>query len=193
MMHDPEDERGDGPGAAVDEWTRLKVYSLWAEISRRWMATLDAKAAFVSGMNGALVAFLWAGMGFAQLRGVPQWLALASTAMAGISLWFSIRVVLPRTRVSAEVAAQPPGKAGLKPLSYFGFVATAYPAGQFAKMREDAAAMDLTALATEALEQHHAICLVAQQKSKGVRQAGITALLAIGIAVLAMVARSWIV
>ena len=125
------DEDDDTGADRREAWERLKVYTAWAQISRAWVTTMDAKAAFISGMDGALVAFLWAGVGFAQVRGLPQWLALGSTALAGLSLWFALAVVLPRTAVSAEVAARSAGRTGAGPLSYFGFVASAYPAGRF--------------------------------------------------------------
>jgi hypothetical protein len=48
-------------GTIVNDEDRLKTYQGFAEISRKWVSVLDAKAGFISAMSAALVGFVWAG------------------------------------------------------------------------------------------------------------------------------------
>lgn len=169
---------------------RLRVYSAMAETSRKWVAVMDAKAAFLSGLNAALLAFLWAGARFTSEVGWPLWIALAATLFLSISMWLAISVVLPRATLSAGMKTPMKYQGGFKPVSFYGFVASTYPAGKFEEFRRDVICLDEDALARESLEQHYVISHIVQQKSDGVRHAGVVWLCALFLAAVAMVVKA---
>jgi hypothetical protein len=161
---------------------RLKAYQAMGEISRRWIAALDTKAAFLVAINGALLGFIWTG---AKLVESPaSWarpFALLASLLALTSLFLALGVVFPRIMLKL--------KPSVEPISFFAHVAKRYPQSDGSKFAETVLAMSDDELALEALEQHHAICHVASIKNTLVTQSAMCWIGALMSTVLAVLVR----
>jgi hypothetical protein len=159
---------------------RLKAYQAMGEISRKWIAALDTKAAFIVAINGALLGFIWTGAKLVE--GPALWarpIAILASMLALASLFLALGVVFPRIALKL--------KPSVEPISFFAHVAKRYPESDGSKFAEAVLAMSDEDLAREALEQHHAICHVASIKNTLVTHSAmcwIGALVATALAVL---------
>ena len=160
-----------------------------AEVSRKWVTVMDAKAGFISALNAAMLTFLWSGTKFLDQKGWPLWMALFATGLSAISLGYSMRCVLPRTTLSEAMKKPMKYQNNFKPVSFFGYVAENYPDGKLGDFQNDILNLDENALAKEALEQHYTISHLVQQKSDAVCRAGRVWLVALGICTVAMILR----
>ena len=79
---------------------RLKMYQTFTDLGRKWSAVMDAKAGFISTINLALIGFIWTSAKLGDVSGWPCRFGLLATAIAALSLFFSIKVVLPRTTLA---------------------------------------------------------------------------------------------
>jgi len=156
----------------LEESDRFKVYSAMAEVSRKWVSVMDAKAGFLSTLNVATLVFIWTGAKFGVKDGCSYYIALGTTAMILLSLFVSLRVVLPRTCLWQAFGKPVQYVNGYQPISYFSYVAKNYPAEKQAEFFSLVDGMDEKSLTREALEQHYTICQVIEQKSSGVAWAG---------------------
>lgn len=148
----------------MTEADQIKTFQAMAEVSRKWVSTLDAKAGFLVAINGALLAFIWTGAKLAD-SSLPcvRPLAYIASAFALLSLLFSVSAVFPRIRLNS--------KPSVDPISFFAHVAEKYPAADGSRFADDVLAMGDRELAREALEQHHAISHVAMIKNMRVKHA----------------------
>jgi hypothetical protein len=171
---------------SMDDLDRFKAYSAMTEASRKWVSVMDTKAGFISALCGSTIVFIWTGAKLPEIPGTARYLALGATAMALISLFLSLRVVLPRITLRQAFGQKLTYSESHKPISFFGYVADTYPANEHKTFVGHVDAMGEKELAREALEQHYTICHVLQQKSRGVALAGWVWLFSVVIIVAAL-------
>ncbi|WP_199272048.1 hypothetical protein [Paraburkholderia acidiphila] len=160
----------------MDDAERLRLYQGMAEVSRKWVTTLDAKAGFIAAINAALLGFIWTTTKLPTAAASTPWphrLGFFATGLSLISLCLAMVVVVPRIRLSsAPPTREPNSKPSVEAVTFYGFVAAKYPASRATQFAEDVLQMPDSDLAREALEQHHAICHVAHTKNCNVSWAG---------------------
>ena len=163
---------------------RLKAYQAMAETSRKWANVMDTKAGFLSALNLGCLAFAWSS---AKLHeGGGTWVLaflLIGTFFAASSLAVALHAVIPRGTLSEALGKKAKYAPGFKPISFYGFVASKYPAGKIHDFVIDVRNLDEELLATEALEQHYTISHVVQRKAARVVLAGV--LCGLGVAFVA--------
>lgn len=168
----------------MTEEDQIKTFQAMAEVSRKWVTVLDAKAAFLVAINGALLAFIWTGARLpdSSLHWVKV-LAYFSSALALLSLLLAVTVVFPRIKLDT--------KPSVDAVTFFAHVAKRYPESDGARFVDDVLAMSSGALAREALEQHHAVSHVAMIKNTRITHAAsfwVGALVSVVVALLVKVA-----
>lgn len=168
---------------------RLKVYQAFTDHGRKWSSVMDAKAAFVSSVNLALIGFIWTGAKLGDISGWPCRFGLLATTIAGLSLYFSIKVVLPRTTLAHAFGAPLEYSSNYKAVSFFGYIAANYPHSKHSEFIAEVNALDEEDFVLEALEQHFTISHIVQKKSDGVARAGMLWFVASAITVVAMIIR----
>lgn len=163
----PKNEQPNPCATSMGIADRLKVYQNFAELGRKWSQVMDAKAGFLSALNVALLVFIWSG---AKLIEAPSthYFALAATTLAFISLFISLLVVSPRTKLKQAFGMELEYTSDYRVVSFYGYVARNYPSGKYAEFMAAVDAMDEEAFAQEALEQHFTISHIVQKKSDGV-------------------------
>ena len=93
----------------MDDADRLKLYQGMADVSRKWVATLDAKAGFIAAINAALLGFIWSSAKLPEAGARwPHTLGVVSTAFSLLSLCLAMGVVVPRIRVAFAAAPDAP-------------------------------------------------------------------------------------
>jgi hypothetical protein len=170
----------------MNDEDRLKTYQAFAEISRKWVSVLDAKAGFISAMSAALVGFLWTGARLGAETGWPKWLAVGSTVFALVALAMALLIVLPKISVSSVFGKDTDYVNDYGPVSFYGHVAAKYPSEKWEAYLADVEKMDAHALAVEALEQHFTVSHVLKHKSDQMTGAGTSLVLALAMAGLAI-------
>lgn len=134
------------------------------DVSRKWVATLDAKAGFLVAVNGALLGFIWSS---AKLPDNPiHWvksLAYVSSGLAFFSMLIAMFVVFPRIRLDLKPV--------VKHISFYAYVASKYAQPDGERFVGDVLAMSDRELVREAIEQHHAISHIALMKTAYVMHA----------------------
>ena len=159
----------------MEDSDRLKVYTAYADIGRKWTPIMDSKGAFLSALNGAMLAFLWSGLKVEQWSGVAKLFAVTSTICSITALMAALLVILPREKFSVLVGLRTPWKQEYQPLSFYGYIAKRYGnlgKSGFKEMVRDCTAAEEKDFAFEALEQHYAISCVVQSKGNWVFRAG---------------------
>lgn len=169
---------------------RLKYYSDMAETTRKWVSVMDAKAGFISALDGALLAFLWGSTKvFDGAASCERSLAFIASACALLSLIAALCVVMPRVSLSAVFGKGARYLADYKAVSFYGCVATQYPLEKETIFYKEVAKMDAADLAHEALEQHYTISHTVYKKSLWVARASFILILAILLTAAALVVR----
>jgi hypothetical protein len=158
---------------------RLKVYTAYTEISRKWTTAMDAKGAFLSALNGAILAFSWSGLKVEQWGGTEKYFALGATAFSIVALIAALLVITPREKPSLLVGRKSPWTSEYKPLSFYGYIAKKYGADGYKSMVKDFRELEDEGFAYEALEQHLSISCVVQRKSNWVYRAAILTLVSL--------------
>ena len=168
----------------MDPEHRLKVYTAFADNTRKWVSVMDAKAAFLSTLNGVLIALLWAGIRLAEGAPVPyaRAVAVASSVIALLALLVALWSILPRESPSVVFGGRTEWQATYQPFSFYGFISSRYMPADFSKLEADLGQLDETALAREALEQHFTISHVVRAKSVCVTRSGYLTMVAIVLA-----------
>lgn len=161
---------------------RLKVYLSFADVSRRWTSVMDAKAAFLSALNGALLAFLWGSAKIVDWNDCEKAFGSAASLIALIGLLFALWAITPREKFSVLVGKKSRWQSNYKPVSFYRYVAKQYKADDFATMEVDLAKMEAAEFAHEALEQHFNISRIIQAKSEWVFRTAMLTLLALVLA-----------
>lgn len=171
----------------MEDMDRFKAYSGMAEVSRKWVSVMDAKAGFISTLCGSVIVFVWTGAKLPDVGGPVRCLALAATIVALVALFLSLSAVLPRVTLREAFGQKITYSSAHKPISFFGYVVNTYPAQRHKEFFEAADAMSDKDLAIEALEQHYAICHVVHLKARRVAVAGWGWFLSVALVVIAMV------
>lgn len=166
---------------------RLKMYQTFTDLGRKWSTIMDAKAGFLSSISLALIGFIWTGAKLGEISGWPYRFGLLATFIATLSLYFSIKVVLPRTTLAHAFGAPLEYSNNHKAISFFSYIAANYPHEKHSKFIAEVDAMNEEDFAHEALEQHFTISHIVQKKSDGVVRAGILWFIASAFTVLALV------
>jgi hypothetical protein len=161
---------------------RLKMYLLFADVSRRWTSVMDAKAAFLSALNGGLLAFLWGGAKLGGWNNLEKMFGYGATLIALFGLMAALWTISPREKLSFVVGKRTRWQDNFKPVSFYGYVAKKYGKNDFKTMESDLAKMDDAQFAHEALEQHFNISRVIQTKSEWVFRTVILTFLALVLA-----------
>lgn len=161
---------------------RLKMYLSFADVSRRWTSIMDAKAAFLSALNGGLLAFLWGGAKLEGWNVFEKTFGYGATLVALSGLMAALWTIAPREKLSSLVGKRSRWQAEYKPVSFYGYVAKKYGKDDFKNMESDLAKMDDAQFAHEALEQHFNISRVIQTKSEWVFRTVMLTFLALALA-----------
>jgi hypothetical protein len=164
---------------------RYKIYSAFAEMSRKWVSVIDTKAGFIAALNLGLIGFLWTGAKMFEFAGLTRWLTVSSTVFALTSLLAAIWVVLPRESLREIFGRKLRWNEANRPVSFYGYVASEYGASDFEKFEEDVSALDQEELSREALKQHFVISHSVAKKSAFLKVAGVfllSALICVGVA-----------
>lgn len=173
---------------------RLKIYSAYADISRRWTSVMDSKGAFFSALNGGVLAFLWGGVKIGDWTGdwtdAPKCFGLLATIFAIGALLAAILVLTPREQPSALVGRRRPWTEKYKPLSFYGYIARHYGYHQFDEMSKDVSQTSEEGFAQEALEQHFAISHVIQRKSVWVYRSAVLTACGLVLTVVGLIVQS---
>jgi len=168
----------------LDAEHRLRVYTAFADNTRKWVTIMDAKAGFLSALNGVLIAFLWAGMRLGEGAPTPcaRTVAVASSLIALLALLVALWSMLPRESPRVVFGGKAEWTPSYQPFSFYGFVSTRYMPADFSKLETDLGNLDETGLAREALEQHFTISHVVRAKSVCVTRSGYLTVVAIVLA-----------
>jgi hypothetical protein len=126
---------------------------------------MDSKAAFLSALNGGLLAFMWGAVKAIDWCGVERVLALTASAFSFTALLSALLAIAPREQLSVLVGRKSIWRADFKPVSFYGYIARNFGPFQFDELERELAAMDEDDFAREALEQHFNISHVIQRKS----------------------------
>lgn len=149
----------------MDIEDRLKIYMSFADISRRWTSVMDAKAAFLSALNGGLLAFLWGSVKIGEWCGLEKGLGAGASIIALCALLCALWSIAPREKLSLLVGTPTRWEEEYKPVSFYGYIAKSYKHGDFKDMEVHLSKMGDAEFAHEALEQHFNISHVIQAKS----------------------------
>lgn len=171
-------------GEVMSDEDRFKAFSAHADISRKWVAIMDAKAGFIAALNMGLLAFLWNGAKLSEAAGPVKWCAFGASLCSLCSVLFAIWVAMPRERLPQIFGRKVKGIAGRPAPSYYGYVANTFGHDGFDAMKLQLRAMTYADLADEAIEQQLVISHSVARKSKFVSGAGrllLTALSFVGI------------
>jgi hypothetical protein len=148
----------------MTEGDQIKMFQAMADVSRKWIVALDAKAGFLVAINGALLVFIWSSSKLPDYQ--SQWikaLAYVASVFAFFSLFIAMLTVFPRVKLET--------KPTVPHISFYGYVASKYAESEGANFVMDALAMSDADLVREAIEQHHAISHIAMIKNNGVMYA----------------------
>ncbi|TBR07572.1 MAG: hypothetical protein EPO47_10860 [Rugosibacter sp.] len=151
---------------------KLKVWSGYAEISRKWITVMDAKAGFISGLNFGLLALLWSGAKIQDGGCLTKWLGVIATLLIVVSVICAIVSAIPRESLSKIFGKGIRWSGNYKPFSYYGFVAQTFEPSDFERLKTEANTLDTARVAEEALEQHFVLSHTIARKSGYVRIAG---------------------
>ncbi len=173
----------------MEDEDRFKVWSSYAEISRKWVAVMDAKAGFIAALNLGLLALLWSGAKIQDGACATKWIGVAATVFIVASISSAIWVALPRESLTAIFGRGIRWHGDYKPVSYYGFISQAYGKTDFAKLKDYVGGLTPAQLAEEALEQHFVLSHVAARKSGFVTIAGFLLLAAASLSGFAVLTR----
>lgn len=173
----------------MEDEDRFKVWSSYAEISRKWVVVMDTKAGFIAALNMGLLALLWSGVKIQDGGCVTKWIGVAASLFIVASVSCAIWVALPRESLASIFGQGIRWHGDYKPLSYYGFISQSYGKADFAKLKDYAGGLTQAQLAEEALEQHFVLSHAAARKSGFVKIAGLLLLAAASLAGLAVLTR----
>lgn len=170
----------------MDIEDRLKTYLAFTDVSRKFTSVMDAKAAFLSALNGGLLAFLWGSAKVAEWAHPQKTVAMWATMIAIFAVLAALWVISPREKFSSLVGKRSRWEADYKPVSFYGYIAKQYGAGDFRNMEADLSKMDNEHFAHEALEQHFNISRIIQTKSEWIFKSVLMTFLALGLTAIAL-------
>jgi hypothetical protein len=171
---------------AMNAVERARIYAALADATRRWVSVMDTKAGFLFAANGALLTFMWIGARVGEFQPVARWLAIAASLCSLLALLAALWIVIPRSSLGARVAPQRRSP----PISFYGYVASAYGDAEFARFEEDLARFDDTHFAREALEEHFVVSRIVAAKAMWVSVSGVLTLVGLALAGVALLVKT---
>jgi len=134
---------------------------------------MDTKAAFLSALNGVLIAFLWLVCVWRKVRLRPA-PARGGREFGGrlLALLLALWSILPRESPSVVFGGKAEWTRDYQPFSFYGFISSRYVPQTSPKLEADLGKLDETGLTREALEQHFTISHVVRAKSVCVTRSG---------------------
>lgn len=166
-----------------------KVFTAFAETTRKWVSVMDAKAAFLSALNGAVITFIWTGAKLTATSHWPERLGLIATGFALLGLLFALWAIAPRQSLRAVFGRSINWTGDYQPFSFYAFIATKYKPGDFELLASSVDRCEEKDFAREALEQHFTVSHVVYNKSLWVTRAGYLSMFAIFFTTLGLLAR----
>jgi len=173
----------------MDDRDRLKAWSSYAEISRKWVSVMDAKAGFIAALNLGLLALLWSGAKIQDGNCFTKVVGIAATIFIAASIISAVWVALPRESLKDIFGKGIRWHEDYRPVSFYGFVAKEYGKKDFERFKADTARLTDAQLAEEALEQHFVISHTAARKSGFVKVSGLLLMSAASLSVVAVITR----
>lgn len=173
----------------MTEEERFKAWSGYADISRKWASTMDAKAGFLTALNIGLLALLWSGAKIQDGGCLSKLLGAGASVVAISSILCAVWSALPRESLADIFGTGMRWHDDYKPLSYYGYVARAFGHKDFGKVKEHADRLSQAELAEEALEQHFVISHAVARKSGFVKIAGLLLMVAASLTGISVLVR----
>ncbi len=173
----------------MEDEDRLKAWSSYAESSRKWAVTMDAKAGLLTALNMGLLALLWSGVKIQPVAEAARNFGVAATIFAILSITCAVLSARPGQSLSSIFSGKVNWVNLGSLISFYGYIASAYGNTEFEKFKRDADALTLAELAREALEQHFLISHVVARKSSWVTRATYLLLVAAFLTGIALLCR----
>lgn len=170
----------------MDVAERARIYGALADATRRWVSVMDTKAGFLFAANGALLTFMWIGARVGDVQPAARWLAITGSLCSLFALLAALWIVIPRPSLGARVAA----RRRSPPISFYGFVASAYGEGEFPRFERELAEFDDEDFAREALEEHFVVSRIVQAKATWVSVSGALTLFGMALAGVALLVKT---
>ncbi len=156
----------------MNDEDRWKAWSSYADISRKWATTMDAKAGFLTALNMGLLALIWSGARIQEGNWIAKAIGAGASTVALLSILCAIWSTLPRETLASLFGKGMRWHEKYKPISYYGYVATAFEQKDIDKLKQHVDNLTHADLAAEALEQHFVISRTVVRKSGFVKIAG---------------------
>ncbi|MES2106270.1 MAG: hypothetical protein V4634_19780 [Pseudomonadota bacterium] len=132
---------------------------------------MDAKAGLLTALNMGLLALLWSGVKIQASAEAAKNFGAAATVFAILSIACAVLSARPRQSLPSIFSGKVKWVSPCNPISFYGYVASAYGSTEFEKFKRDADALTIAELAHEALEQHFLISHAVAGKSCWVSRA----------------------
>jgi len=165
---------------------RARTYATLADSTRRWVAVMDTKAGFMFAVNGALLTFMWTAARLGEVLALAGWLAMGASLCSLLALLAALWIIIPRAAIGRLGA----GSAEYRPISFYGYVARVYAAGEFGRFESDLAKLDDADFAREALEEHFTVSRIVEAKATWVSVSGGLTLASMALAGLALLVKT---
>ena len=170
----------------MDAAERARTYATLADSTRRWVSVMDTKAGFMFAVNGALLTFMWTAARLGEVLALARWLAMGASLCSLLALLAALWIIIPRAAIGRLGA----GSAEYRPISFYGYVARVYAAGEFGRFESDLAKLDDADFAREALEEHFTVSRIVEAKATWVSVSGGLTLASMALAGLALLVKT---
>ena len=167
---------------------RARTYAMLADSTRRWVSVMDTKAGFMFAVNGALLTFMWTAARLGEVLALARWLAMGASLCSLLALLAALWIIIPRAAIGRLGA----GSAEYRPISFYGYVARVYAAGEFGRFESDLAKLDDADFAREALEEHFTVSRIVEAKATWVSVSGGLTLASMALAGLALLVKTMV-
>jgi pycsar effector protein len=169
----------------MDAAERARTYATLADSTRRWVSVMDTKAGFMFAVNGALLTFMWTAARLGEVLALARWLAIGASLCSLLALLAALWIIIPRAAIGRRAASSDG-----RPVSFYGYVATAYAAGDFQHFERDLAKLDDADFAREALQEHFTVSRIVEAKATWVSVSGVLTLASMALAGLALLVKT---
>ena len=170
----------------MDAAERARTYATLADSTRRWVSVMDMKAGFMFAVNGALLTFMWTAARLGEVLALARWLAMGASLCSLLALLAALWIIIPRAASGRLGAAS----GAYRPISFYGYVARVYAAGEFGRFESDLAKLDDADFAREALEEHFTVSRIVEAKATWVSVSGALTLASMALAGLALLVKT---
>jgi hypothetical protein len=170
----------------MDAGDRARTYAAFADATRRWVSVMDTKAGFLFAVNGALLTFMWIGARLADVNVVAHWLALGASLCSLLALLAALWIVVPR----ASIVPVDRRSADHRAVSFYGYVASHYAEGDFARFERDIGGFDDADFGREALAEHFVVSRIVQSKAAWVTVSGTLTFASMAMAGIALLVKT---